>query len=114
MHNLLSWMENEVTARLRSGATLLKAGASPRSTVHLIGFNDPVEEREQVSGVAEGLHDRRGKQMSCYVCKSNHYVDLSSRFLAMTPGERWKIVKEQRGCFSYLKRGKGHTSSNCL
>ena len=51
--------------------------------------------------------------MSCYVCKANHYVDLCLRFLAMTPGERWKIVKEQRGCIWCLKRGKGHTSSNC-
>ena len=51
--------------------------------------------------------------MSYYVCKGNHYVNLCSRFLAMTPGERWKIVKEQRGCFSCLKRGKGYTSSTC-
>ena len=56
MHNLLSLMENEMTACLRSGATIRKAGASPCSTLHLIGFNDPVEECEQVSGVAEGLH----------------------------------------------------------
>ena len=37
-----------------------------------------------------------------------------SRFLAMVPGERWEIVKEQRGCFSCLRRGKGHTSFNCV
>lgn len=64
MHNLLSRMENEMTARLCSGATRQKAGASPRSTVHLIGSNSPVEELErgQVSGVTEGLHNRRGKK----------------------------------------------------
>ena len=32
----------------------------------------------------------------------------------MTPQERWKVVKEQRGCFSCLKRSKGHSSANCL
>ena len=42
MHNLLSWMENEMTARPCSGATIQKAGASPRSTVDLIGSNSPV------------------------------------------------------------------------
>jgi len=66
MHNL-SWMENEMTARLCSGTTIQKAGASPRSTVHLIGSNSPVEERGQVSGVTEGLHDRRGKKSKCRV-----------------------------------------------
>ena len=45
MHNLLSWMEKEMTAHLCSGATIQKAGASPRSTVHLIGSNSPIEER---------------------------------------------------------------------
>ena len=40
-------------------------------------------------------------------------MDKCSRFLAMVPGERWKVVKEQRGCFSCLKRGKSHTLLNC-
>ena len=40
-------------------------------------------------------------------------MDQCSRFLAITPSERWKIVKEQQGCFSCLKHGKGHSSFNC-
>jgi hypothetical protein len=28
--------------------------------------------------------------------------------------QRWEIVKEQKACFSCLKRSKGHTASNCL
>ena len=67
MHNLLSWMENEMTARLCSGATIQKASASPRSTVLLVGSNCPVKERGQVSGVTEGLYDRRGKKSKCRV-----------------------------------------------
>ena len=31
----------------------------------------------------------------------------------MTPNERWKVVREQRACFSCLKRSKGHTAVNC-
>ena len=111
MHNLLCWMENEMTARLRSGATIRKTGTTSRPAVHLIGSSDPFEERRHESGVTSKLGDRRSKQ--CYVCKGEHYVDQCSRFLAMTSSERWKIVKEQRGCFSCLKRGKGHTSFNC-
>lgn len=57
--------------------------------------------------------DSKPKQIQCYVCKGNHYVDQCPRFQAITPGERWKIVKEQRACFSCLKRSKGHTSFNC-
>ena len=100
-----------MTARLRSGATIRKTGTTSRPAVHLIGSNDPFEERRHESGVTSKLGDRRSKQ--CYVCKGEHYVDQCSRFLAMTSSERWKIVKEQRGCFSCLKRGKGHTSFNC-
>ena len=31
----------------------------------------------------------------------------------MVPGELWKVVKEQRACFSCLKRGKSYASYNC-
>ena len=62
----------------------------------------------------ETFDDDKPKHIQCYVCKGNHYVDQCSRFLAVVPQERWKVVKEQRACFSCLKRSKGHNSSNCL
>lgn len=99
-----------MTARLRSGATIRKTGTS-RPAVHFIGSNNPFEEHRNESGITSKLGDHRSEQ--CYVCKGEHYVNQCSRLLAMTPSERWKIVKEQRGCFSCLKRGKGHTSFNC-
>ena len=111
MSNLLLWMEDEMTARLRSGAAIRKTGASSRSSVHTVGSNGHVEERE--SSTTDRPIDHKPKQNTCYVCKGDHYADKCSRFLAMVPGERWKVVKEQRGCFSCLKRGKGHTSFNC-
>ena len=110
MHNLLAWMENEMTAHPRSGATIRKTGTMPHPVVHLIGSNDPFEECRHESSVTSKLGDHRSKQ--CYICKGEHYVHQCSRFLAMTPSERWKIAKEQRGCFSCLKSGKGHTSFN--
>ena len=111
MSNLLLWMEDGMTARLRSGAAIRKTGASSRSSVHTVGSNGHVEEGE--GSITDRPDDRKPKQNTCYVCKGDHYVDKCSRFLAMVPGERWKVVKEQRGCFSCLKRGKGHTSISC-
>ena len=54
--------------------------------------------------------DGKPKQIQCYDCKGNHYADQCTRFHAITPSERWKIVKDQRACFSCWKRSKGHTS----
>ena len=93
MENLLKWMEDEMTARLRSGATIRKV----RSVVGVVG-----ERRE----------GNRSKT-PCFVCKAVHYVDECPKFLTMSVNERWKIVKEQKACFSCLKRSKGHTASNC-
>lgn len=108
-------MEDEMTIRMRSGATIRK-GTEPRGQgVHAVGtgngnqsggFNyDATIERNQ-------LPDKQRNQ--CYVCKEQHYVDQCPRFQAMTPKKRWEIVKEQRACFSCLKRSKGHTALNCL
>ena len=111
MSNLLLWMEDEMTARLRSGAVIRKTGAPSCSSVHMIGSNGQVEESKGIT--TDGPDDRKPKQNPCYVCKGEHYVDQCSRFLSMVPTERWKVVKEQRACFSCLKRSKGHTSANC-
>lgn len=111
MSNLLLWMEDEMTARLRSGAVIRKTGASSRSSVHMVGSNGQVNAKESSS--PEKFDDQKSKPLTCYVCKGEHYVDRCSRFLAMVPGERWKVVKEQRACFSCLKRGKSHTSYTC-
>ena len=39
MENLLKWMEEEMTARIRSGATIRK-GIPPRPGVHAAGTKD--------------------------------------------------------------------------
>ncbi len=103
MDNLLSWMEAEMTARMRSGAQIRKNVRSNR--VH--AFGSPNENGGGKNG------DDRFKSKQCYVCQGRHYVDECQRFSDMTPKERWKIVKDQRACFSCLKRGKGHTVANC-
>ncbi len=72
MENLLKWMEDEMTARLRSGATIRKV----RSVVGVVG---------------ESGEGNRSKT-PCFVCKAVHYVDGCPKFLTMSVNERWKIV----------------------
>ena len=94
----------EMTARLLSGATIRKTGSHTRSSVNVLG----------ISVDTTSSHDVNKAKNQCYVCKANHYVDECPRFQAMTRNELWVVVKEQKACFSCLKRGKGHTTANCL
>ena len=102
MDNLLSWMEAEMTARMCSGAQIRKNVRSHRVNT----FGSKTEN-------GDGKHgEDRFKSKQCYVCQGRHYIDECQRFRDMTQNERWKIVKEQRACFSCLKRGKRHTVAN--
>ena len=104
MENLLSWMELEMTARMRSGAQIRRNVRSNR--VNAFG--------SKTRNTSDGKHgEDRFKWKQCYVCQGQHYVDECQRFRDMNPSERWKVVKDQRACFSCLKKGKGHTVANC-
>ena len=104
MTNLLRWMDKEMTARLRSGAAIRKTGSHLRFSVNALG----------AGGNGHTPHDANTKKSlsQCYVCKASHYVDECPRFQTMTPNERWEVVKEQKACFSCLKRG--HKTTSCL
>ena len=65
MSNLLLWMEDEMTARLRSGAAIRKTGASFRSSVHTVGSNGHVEEKK--GSITDKSDDRKSKINTCYV-----------------------------------------------
>ena len=105
MTNLLRWMDKEMTARLRSGAAVRKTG-NLRTSVNALGTGGNDHNSQDANRNKSSGH--------CYVCKANHYVDQCPRFQTMTPNERWEVVKEQKACFSCLKKGKGHTTANCL
>ena len=70
MKNLLKWMDEEVTARLRSGATIRKTGSTTRPSVNLLG----------AGGNGNSSSERDKNQKQCYVCKASHYVDECPRF----------------------------------
>ena len=72
MENLLEWMEEEMTARIRSGATIRK-NILPQPGVHAAGTKDGKSDEVRLK--------------KCYVCKG-HYVDECQRFIQMSPGER--------------------------
>ena len=82
MDNLLSWMEAEMTARMRSGAQIRKNVGSNR--VHAFGSSN------ENGGRKNG--DDRFKSKQCYVCQGRQYVDECQRFSDMTPKERSKSV----------------------
>ena len=84
--NLLKWTEEEMTVRLRSGATIRKSNGSYR--VNSVGSGR--DDRPSPSpSKASGTHPAsEGPKKQCYVCKEMHYVDQCPRFKAMTPKER--------------------------
>lgn len=85
MANLLSWMDEEMSARLRSGAAIRNGGTTSRASgVNLVTSDDPIGGRNN----KKTFDDNKPKPIQCYVCKENHYVDQCSRFLAMVPQER--------------------------
>jgi len=65
MSNLLLWMEDEMTAQLRSGAVIRKTGASSRLSVHMVGSNGQVNAKE--SSIPEKPDDQKSKPLTCYV-----------------------------------------------
>ena len=56
----------------------------------------------------------KGQKRFANICKGKHDIDKCSQFLVMSVGKRQELVKQQKACFSYLKRSKGHTATNCL
>ena len=99
MANLLEWMEEAMSARLRTGANIRKNRQSSHPSINAFSVDQP--------------NQSKNFKPSCYVCQGMHYVDECTCFKNITPVQRYKIVQEQRACFCCLKRGKGHTAINC-
>ena len=79
MRNLLKWMDEEMTARFRSGATISKTGTTTRPSVNSL----------DADGNGNSSSERDKNQKQCHACKVSHYVGECRRFKAMTPSERW-------------------------
>lgn len=105
MSLLLEWLEEEMSARMRSGAGIRKPSAVKHS-VHA------VYERPNRNAV-KPPHNPTKEKPQCYVCQSQHYIDECPRFKEMSVKERWKVVKDKHACFCCLKYSKDHSAANC-
>ena len=98
---LIAWMNTEMKSRMRATAPLRSTGPPTRHPVGRIGsdLNAP----------------KAGLPHKCWICKnSSHWTDQCQKFASLSLENRIKAVKENRTCFSCLKRaGRDHRSANC-
>ena len=95
LENIMTWMTTEMKSRMRATAPLRNQGKSKWNVNHL-GYDE---------------YERH----KCWLCKtSTHWVDQCAKLQAMTPDNRMKLIKENRACFSCLKKtSKNHRAANC-
>ncbi|XP_063959833.1 uncharacterized protein LOC129259266 [Lytechinus pictus] len=98
LHALLYWMELELKTRIRASAPLRD---SRSSTIGHISQDDGSNERKP--------------DFKCWLCEtSDHWIDQCKKVLSKTQEERYQLMKDNRACFSCLKRaGKDHNMKTC-
>ncbi|XP_071827786.1 uncharacterized protein [Apostichopus japonicus] len=96
LESLLTWMETELKARMRSSAPVRS------DTKYKISVNQLSQ--SEIQGTYK-----------CWVCKcQDHWTDQCKDLLSKQPSERFKLVKENHACYSCLKQaGRNHRMSNC-
>ena len=97
---LLSWMTVEMKSRMRATAPI-RATAIQRRLVHHVSTDSS----------SRNLPTRH----KCWIClNSAHWPDQCQKFALLSIDDRYRIAKENRVCFSCLKKaGKDHKASNC-
>ena len=91
----MNWMTTEMKPRMRTLAPLRNQGRSKWNVNH---FGHEERERHK-----------------CRLCKTlTHWVDQCAKLQAMTPENQMKLVRENRACFSCLKKtSKNRKAANC-
>ena len=99
LETLILWMTCEMKSRMRATAPVRSSWQSPKHVGHF-------------GGKEEGKPYVNHK---CWYCKtSEHWTDQCQKFLALGANDRLKVVKENHGCYSCLKRaGRSHNISTC-
>ncbi|CAB4038607.1 PREDICTED: uncharacterized protein LOC107337338 [Paramuricea clavata] len=95
LENIMKWMTTEMKSRMRASAPLRNQGRT----------------RWNVNHVGHEEHERH----KCWLCKtSTHWVDQCSKLEGMSPENRMKLIRENRACFSCLKKtSKNHKAATC-
>ncbi|XP_030845028.1 uncharacterized protein LOC115918187 [Strongylocentrotus purpuratus] len=108
---LIDWMTGEMTARIRATAPIRAAKTSQQ--IHHI----KTEERDTTrpDTTRQDTTFRTKLPPKCWICQTDtHWVDQCQKLITMTQPERLKLMKENKACFSCLKKaGKDHRMSNC-
>ena len=81
--NLLAWMEEEMTVRLRSGATIRKGSSSYQHGVHAVGGGNNSQKSGSYKGNNANSPMLDSPKTQYYVCKDMHYVDQCPQFKSM-------------------------------
>ena len=97
LKRLIVWMENEMKIRMRASAPIRSGN------------------RGLVCTSTVASTERSFQNYKCWLCKSNsHWVDNCFKIKEMTPNQRLETMKENKACFSCLKKSaKGHNMSTC-
>ena len=95
LENIMKWMTTEMKSRMRASAPLRNQGRT----------------RWNVTHVGHEEHERH----KCWLCKtSTHWVDQCSKLEGMSPENRMKLIRENRACFSCLKKtSKNNRAATC-
>nr|XP_054761134.1 uncharacterized protein LOC129267449 [Lytechinus pictus] len=106
-HALLYWMEMELKTRIRASAPVRDGRSSAQQ-----------RDRRSSASVSNVVEDDKAKKkpdFRCWLCKSSeHWVDQCKKVLEKSQQERFQLLKENRACFSCLKRaGKDHNMKTC-
>eukprot|EP00057_Strongylocentrotus_purpuratus_P004826 XP_003729535.1 PREDICTED: uncharacterized protein LOC100892047 [Strongylocentrotus purpuratus] len=103
---LMEWLSQELQTRIRATASIRegRSDSKPRqgAFIHHLTQEDKGNEG-------------RKPDFKCWLCKSNdHWVDKCQKVVKMSQQERYELMKENRACFSCLKRaGKEHRMTTC-
>nr|XP_054771658.1 uncharacterized protein LOC129279581 [Lytechinus pictus] len=115
---LLTWLNLEMKARMRASAPLRSQMQSEgkSANVHHLSYKEKGKPDHSDRYHAEQPRDRAQRQHRCWHCKTDeHWVDQCKRIISMAAPERLKFFKENRCCFSCLKKaGKNHYMANYI
>ena len=103
---LMEWLSQELQTRIRATASIRegRSDSKPRQGA----FIHHLTQEDKGS-------DGRKPDFKCWLCKSNdHWIDKCQKVVKMSQQERYELMKENRACFSCLKRaGKEHRMTTC-
>lgn len=115
LQTLLTWLNLEMKARMRSSAPLRSQSEGRSAHVNQMSMKEKNKPAYSDRRHEDQPPDRFQRQNRCWYCKTDeHWIDQCKRLTSMGAPERLKFLKENRCCFSCLKKaGKNHYMANC-